>query len=86
MTTANTLVRNGTHRREAPCHRCGWTQPLSRLDRREQLRLATTEHYRWLCDDCVTDLTATGSQQPVTAGKGTPDAAATQLGRTRSVA
>jgi hypothetical protein len=86
MTTSNTLVSNGTHRREAPCHRCGWTQPLSRLDRHQQISLATTERYRWLCDECVTDLTATGVEERVAAGKGTPDAAATEPGRTRSVA
>jgi hypothetical protein len=86
MTTSNTLVRNGTHRREAPCHRCGWTQPLSRLDRHQQISLATTERYRWLCDECVTDLTATGVEERVTVGGTRSDAVAAQAGRTRSVA
>lgn len=86
MTTSNTLVANKTHRRDAPCHRCGWTQPLLRIERREQVRLSSTERYRWLCDDCVRELTGAGVAEKVAVGAPDTEVAAAQHGRTRSVA
>jgi hypothetical protein len=43
-------------RRQAACHRCGWTQPLMRIGRHEQAASGVGHAYRWLCTDCVDDL------------------------------
>lgn len=40
------------------CHRCGWTDALTRVDRRQRATLGSGRHFRMLCDDCVNDLRA----------------------------
>ena len=82
MTTSNTLVRSGTNRREAACHRCGWTQPLAKVSRSEQLRLGADQRFRWLCDDCLTELTGAHELVTTAAASYEPEHAA----RHRSVA
>ncbi|MGH9206594.1 MAG: hypothetical protein ACRD1G_08565, partial [Acidimicrobiales bacterium] len=38
------------------CHRCGWTDVLTRVDRRLRATLGSARQFRLLCDDCVNDL------------------------------
>jgi hypothetical protein len=84
MTTSNTLVRSGTKHREAACHRCGWTQSLSKVSRNEQIRLGSDQKYGWLCDDCVADLT--GSRELVPSSTAATHDVPSHAARTRSVA
>jgi hypothetical protein len=41
--------------RRGSCQRCGWFEPLVRIDRHEQAWLGVGHAYRWLCEDCVDD-------------------------------
>jgi hypothetical protein len=47
-----------THSRRGACHRCGWTDGLTKVTRQRRALLGSGEHFRLLCDDCVTDLLA----------------------------
>jgi hypothetical protein len=40
--------------RSGVCHRCGWTQPVSKVGRADRQRLVTS--FRRLCDECFDDL------------------------------
>ena len=52
MTTSDS-TENGSHQREAACHRCGWNQPVRKIGRAERAQLGAGHEFRWLCDDCV---------------------------------
>ena len=63
MTTSDS-TENSSQRREAACHRCGWNQPVRKIGRAERAQLGAGHQFRWLCDDCVRDLTSAGHQEP----------------------
>jgi hypothetical protein len=44
--------------REGDCHRCGWTQPLTKITRQQRAEFSGNHSYRWLCAECVVDLQA----------------------------
>lgn len=80
-----TAKSRATHR-QAACHRCGWDQPLTRVDGRNRGRLGSGRSFGWLCDDCIDDLSgASASREMVGARTGT-DAKRSQGRRARSVA
>jgi hypothetical protein len=85
MTNSKTLVRSGTKRREAACHRCGWTQSLSKVSRNTQIQLGSAQKYGWLCDDCVADLTGSRELVPSSSTAATHEVPS-HAARTRSVA
>jgi hypothetical protein len=58
------------HTRHADCHRCGWNQPLTRVTRRQRAEFHSKESFRWLCDDCLVELTAASPGSSVDAGAG----------------
>lgn len=60
MTARHTTAGTRTSR-QAACHRCGWTRVLTRIGRKERALVGSGRSYRWLCDECLTDLTVTGS-------------------------
>jgi hypothetical protein len=38
------------------CHRCGWVTQLERITRAQRPALRVDRSCRWMCDDCVKDL------------------------------
>ena len=82
------LIRanNKTSHRLAACHRCGWDQPLTRVDGSNRGRLGSGHAYGWLCNECIGDLSAgPGSGELVGASTGT-DVKRSQSRKVRSVA
>jgi hypothetical protein len=67
MTTSDS-TENGSHQREAACHRCGWNQPVRKIGRAERAQLGAGHQFRWLCDDCVRDLSSGGTPERVKTG------------------
>jgi hypothetical protein len=66
------------------CHRCGWTDELTRVDRHQRALLGAERHVRLLCDDCRTELAATTkASHPASSGS---DKETTRGGAYRSVA
>ena len=49
---------SGRTRKQRPgvCHRCGWTQPVSKIGRVERKRLGTGRSFSRLCDECIDEL------------------------------
>ena len=48
----------GARRPRSTCHRCGWTDSLRKVGRRQRTVLGADRHVRFLCDECVSDLCA----------------------------
>jgi hypothetical protein len=71
------------HVRTADCHRCGWTQPLTKVTRQQRAHFSSGRSFRWLCSECVADLQA--SPQPSLAPAMKTDAHKVRAG-SRSVA
>lgn len=46
----------GWRRVTGKCHRCGWTDDLSKVSRHQRMLLGTDRHVRMLCDDCRSDI------------------------------
>jgi hypothetical protein len=84
MTTTET-TENSSHRRQADCHRCGWNQSVRKIGRAEQAQLGTGNQFRWLCDDCVRDLSSVGTQDRANTSA-VKDSASEQARSSRSVA
>ena len=61
-----------------PCHRCGWTQDVTRMSRKHAHELGVPAHTA-LCDECVSDL---GHRQPVLAGIGVGERSAARAAST----
>jgi len=38
------------------CHRCGWSQPVTKVSRAQAKQLHFGRHAAFLCDECITDL------------------------------
>jgi hypothetical protein len=56
VTMALKLTLNRADRvRTAPCHRCGWTSDLHRVERQDR-RYRSVATYRWLCAECTAEL------------------------------
>jgi hypothetical protein len=60
--TLDSVASPRVHARRDACHRCGWTQELVKVDRRQRAQFSSAARYRWMCDECIDDLTA---DQPV---------------------
>jgi hypothetical protein len=60
--TLDRVAPSRVHGRRDACHRCGWTQELAKVDRKLRAQFSSVAHFRWLCDECIDDLTA---EQPV---------------------
>jgi hypothetical protein len=84
MTTSES-TENGSHSREAACHRCGWNQPVRKIGRAERAQLGVGHEFGWLCDDCVRDLSSAGTREPAQA-TAVKDSRDDQVRRSRSVA
>lgn len=69
--------------RQGDCHRCGWTQPLTKVTRRQRAEFTSGTSFRWLCAECVADLQA--SPEPSLAPARKADAHKVRAGN-RSVA
>jgi hypothetical protein len=61
----------GNHERQGNCHHCGWHQPLRKVTGHEA---AVVRHnsatgprtgLRWLCEECIADLTSAGQGERV---------------------
>jgi hypothetical protein len=76
---------NSSQRREAACHRCGWNQPVRKIGRAERAQLGAGHQFRWLCDDCVRDLSSAGKHEPAQTSA-VKDSRNDQARRSRSVA
>jgi hypothetical protein len=50
------MPRRAEHLRTAQCHRCGWTGELHRSHRFGHAAHHGSEHYRWLCGECVAEM------------------------------
>ena len=76
---------SGRTRKQRPgvCHRCGWTQPVSKIGRMDSKRLGTGRTFRRLCDECFDDLLR---QQSTAEGKNAPRRAKLKVLRHRDVA
>jgi len=83
--------REQTHERRGDCHRCGWTQSLRRVTPEEALVIRSNSvtgprsGLRWLCGDCITELTSVREDAPTAAATG-PVGLATAYARHRSAA
>ena len=80
------ITRPGAERHGlGKCHRCGWTDELTRVDRHERSQLGIERHVRLLCDDCRTDLAAAAkASHPATGSRSDKETA--RGGAYRSVA
>ena len=89
--------REGTHRRLGACHQCGWTQNLRKVTGEEAVVIRNSSvtgprsGLRWLCGDCITDLTTVHGDEPVPTHAGSLSLAAAYArhraqARSRSVA
>jgi hypothetical protein len=68
------------------CHRCGWTDELTKVDRHQRALLGAERHVRLLCDDCRAELAAaTKASHPASPRPGSEKEAA-RGGAYRSVA
>jgi hypothetical protein len=62
--------------RQGACHNCGWTQTLRKVSGseaaliRRDFRGGPRFGLRWLCEDCITDLTSVGQTQPAPVAAG----------------
>jgi len=52
----------------ADCHRCGWRQELHHVSARSRRSNESLKGYRWICDDCMADLTSVAPAQAVATG------------------
>ena len=54
----------GNQERQGNCHHCGWNQPLRKVTGQEAARIRRSSvagprtGLRWLCDECIADLTS----------------------------
>ncbi len=48
----------GWHRVTGRCHRCGWTDDLTKVSRHQRMLLGIERRVRMLCDDCRADIVA----------------------------
>jgi hypothetical protein len=80
----DTVLNSGSHRPIADCHRCGWKQELRRVGRRDRRVIGALQGHRWICDDCITDLTRAHSTRPL--GNGSVEQPAGLRADDRSVA
>jgi hypothetical protein len=80
------------HGRHGTCHRCGWDQPLRKVTGRipAEFRRVSGDslraRLRWLCDECVADLTTAGRDRPAQVAGAHLHLVATGTPRQRSVA
>ena len=71
MSVSHDRRQDVPHQRFGTCHRCGWDQPLQKVGRRFAAFRRTAADgirggLRWLCDECVADLTTVGLERPRT--------------------
>jgi hypothetical protein len=70
MIGSQLVRRDATHMRQGACHSCGWNQSLRKVSGQQaaSFRRATSDNPRvsprWLCDDCIADLTAVEHELP----------------------
>ena len=48
----------GPRRPRGQCQRCGWTDALRKVRRHHRSALGADRHMRFLCDECIGDLSA----------------------------
>jgi len=77
MSVSEFVGQDRIHRRHGACRHCGWTDSLQKVTRHQAAELRRSGHslrlgFRWICDDCLSDLTGADQQRPVTVGSG-PD-------------
>jgi hypothetical protein len=77
MSVSEFVSQDGIHRRHGACQHCGWTDSLQKATRRQAAEMRRSGHtlrlgFRWICDDCISDLTGADQERPVTVGSG-PD-------------
>ena len=77
MSVSEFVSQDGIHRRHGACQHCGWTDSLQKVTRHQAAEMRRSGHglrlgFRWICDDCISDLTAADQERPVSVGSG-PD-------------
>jgi hypothetical protein len=74
--SANHFGHQDNHPRQGACHNCGWTQPLRKVTGSEAALIRHNARsdprfgLRWLCEECIVDLTSAEQAQPVPAHAG----------------
>ena len=67
MSVSEFVGQDGNHRRHGACQHCGWTDSLQKVTRHQaaQMRhggLSLRFGFRWLCDDCISDLSGANQE------------------------
>jgi len=75
MSVSEFVSQDGIHRRHGACQHCGWTDSVQKVTRHQAAEMRRHGHglrfgFRWICDDCVNDLTGVGQERRVTVSSG----------------
>jgi hypothetical protein len=71
MMSGNKYAAKGQKTRQGQCHNCGWNQSLHKVTGSEAALIHRNARggprfgLRWLCEECVLDLTSSEPVQPV---------------------
>jgi hypothetical protein len=90
--SANYFGHQNHHSRQGPCHNCGWTQTLRKVSSdqaaliRRNARGGPRFGLRWLCEECVLDLTSADQLETVPSHAGAHRLLTPAQARHRSVA
>ena len=49
---------NDVDKHRGRCHRCGWTDAVAKVTRRQRALFGSDNRFRQLCDECASDLIA----------------------------
>ena len=76
MSVSEFVSQDGIHRRQGTCQHCGWTDSLQKATRPQAAEMRRRGHslhfgFRWICDDCLSDLTGADQERRAAVSSGT---------------